>query len=161
MAASLDGDGKLFLDQTFSVARHSHTDEENHRQRSGHADFSGMAQPRIPASSESQGSLDGTVRASRDTQQASYCPKSARFSLPAALDENVRTGKRWDDAISAGGTVSFPGLADRELYSGASTVSLVLRKDASAGGDGRAHPGTRSNAAKNAIAGRSGFCPTA
>src|SRR6202165_1515383 len=114
MAASLDGDGKLFLDQTFSVARHSHADEENDRQGSGDADFSGVAQPRIPASSKSQGSLDGTVRASRDTQQASYCPKGARLSLPATLDENVRTGKRRNDAISAGSTVSVPGLADRE-----------------------------------------------
>src|ERR1700687_3594622 len=148
MAASLDGDGELSLGQTFSVARHSHANEENHGQRSGHADFSGVAQPRIPASSKSQGSLDGTVRASRDTQQASYCPKGARFSLPATLDENVRTGARRYDALSAGGPVSVPGLADRELYSGASTVSLVLRTDASAGGDGREHPGTRSDAAK-------------
>src|SRR6267143_79274 len=161
MAASFDGDGELSLGQTFSLARHSRTNEENHRQRSADADFPGMAQPRIPRSSKSQGALERTVRASCDTQQASYCPKSARFSLPATLDENVRTGERRDDAISPGGTVSVLGLADRELYSCASTVSLVLRKDASAGGHGRAHPGTRSNASKNAVAGRSDLGSTA
>src|SRR6267143_2396858 len=161
MAASFDGDGELSLGQTFSLARHSRANEENHRQRSADADFPGMAQPRIPRSNKSQGALERTVRASCDAQQSSYCPEGARLSLPATLDQNLRTGERRDDAISPGGTVSVPGLADRELCSGASTVSLVLRKDASAGGNGRAHPGTCSNASKNAVAGRPGVGSTA
>src|SRR5205814_10134229 len=59
--------------------------------------------------------------------------------------------------MSPGSTVSVPGFADRELSSGDSTLSLVLRKNPSAGGHGPAHPRAPSNATENAARGRSGL----
>src|SRR5467141_881668 len=108
MAASFDGAGKLSLGQTLSVARHSYTDKENHRQGSGHAGFSAVAEPSVSPTRKSQGALDRAVGASGDTQQSPYCPEGARLSFPATLGPHVRTGERRIDTISAGGTVSVP-----------------------------------------------------
>src|SRR2546430_16926936 len=102
--------------------------------------------------------MERTLGASGDAQRSSYCSARPRLSFPATLDADVRTGERWIDAISPGGTVSVPGLADHELSSGASFVSLVLRENPSAGGHGPTHPRTPSNASENATRGRSGLC---
>src|SRR5437764_1322469 len=118
-----------------------------------------MVQPRILRSCKPQGAMERTVGASGDAQRSSYCSARPRLSFPAAVDAHVRTGERWIDAISPGGTLSVPGLADRELSSGASAVSLVLRKNPSAGGHGPAHPRTPSTASENAARGRSGLGP--
>ncbi|PYU72452.1 MAG: asparagine synthetase B [Acidobacteria bacterium] len=63
--------------------------------------------------------------------------------------------------ISAGDPVSVPGPADCKLSSCTSAVSLVLRKNASAGGHGPAHPRTRSHASEYAVRGQSGLGSTA
>src|SRR4029077_21287544 len=103
--------------------------------------------------------MERTVGASGHAQRSSRCSARPRLSFPATVDADVRTGKRWSDAISPGGTVSVPGLADRELSSGASAVSLVLRENPSAGGYGPANSRTPSTAAENAARGRSGLGP--
>src|SRR5437660_1120569 len=126
MAASHDRPGKLLLDETFSVARHSHAGEENHRQGSGRADVSSVVQPGFFGSRKAPDAMERTVGASRRTQQASYCSERPRLSFPAALDADVRTGECRIDDISPGGTVSVPGLADGELSFGTSAISLVL-----------------------------------
>src|SRR5437667_6225985 len=82
--------------------------------------------------------------------------ESPRLAILATLGADVRTGERRMDALSSGSALSVYGLADCELSSSASTVSLVLRKNASAGGHGRTHPGTRSTSSENAVAGRAG-----
>src|SRR6266481_9926158 len=108
------------------MERNTGAAEANNPQRSGPGGVPGVAESGICAARKSQVTVEGAARASRENQGTSYCSEGPRFSFPANMDADVRTGERRSDALSAGGTLSVPGFEDSELSAGDSSLPMVF-----------------------------------